>query len=232
MRKLFILIFSIIIVLILGVFTVDTRQNAIVENKLLGKLSVYGTGVHFAPPFISKIVYVYMNQRTNDYEVITDNYRYMFMISWKVLDPIKYYNNLAQKLTVMNNFESWITKNVVLKSDLGDIINKNILANPILLESIGIEIQGIRLMGYNIINNTPSVTPIESFNENNNVQYLESSYYLAQKIKTDADVEAAKQYLSLQKTDSKFYNYYRLLEVYKKSAKSKKDLPLLSEMYK
>lgn len=232
MRKLFMLIFCLIMVIILGLFTVDTRQNAIVENQITGSKKVCPKGIYFTMPFFSKIVYVYMNQRTLNYTFKLNNYEYTFMTTWRVIDPEKYYDNLDKKSVLIASFESATINNVSnIKEPNLLITQDNLLTKNYAIESLGIEIQGMRLVNYTKTESINTVANKVDTNNNDDMKALESSYYLAQKIKTEADVNASKMYLSLQKNDPKFYDYYRLLEVYKRSAKSKKDVPPLSELY-
>ncbi len=60
---------------------------------------------------------------------------------------------------------------------------------------------------------------------------VESAYYIAQGIKTMADTNDAVAYAAIRNKDPKFYNYFRTIETYRETARSKADVPPLSQIY-
>lgn len=68
-------------------------------------------------------------------------------------------------------------------------------------------------------------------NDGDDLFIIESAYYQAQMIKVQTEIEQAKMLAPLQEKDQHFYNYYRELQIYKDSAKSKQDMPPLDKLY-
>ena len=61
---------------------------------------------------------------------------------------------------------------------------------------------------------------------------IESAYYSAQKIKTATEIQEAALYNQIKVKDQKFYNYFRLIDVYRNSASSKAEVPPLEKLYR
>lgn len=248
MRMIIILILFVLIVGTLGVFTVSPREYALVSNHW-HKEQMYTTGVHFAFPGIDTVKYVYMNERSSVLTIpktITvdgqANVKTEVLINWHVVKPLLYLNSL-QKLEMVG-FNKELVKNILdaiqnnhQASDLLFLNQSGSLLNaPLIINQLGIVIDKVAINNL-IVVSLPIAKNIESqqvapniLTVSNSLQ-IESAYYKAQAIKTQTEILQAKMYQQIQQQNPKFYDYFRKVEIYKNTAKSKADIPSLQQLY-
>lgn len=119
-------------------------------------------------------------------------------------------------------------------NDLGVSLDKLTIANVGMLADRTDDGSQVQQVNSTQIQNTSSdaqTTTLDSSHDNANMM-IESAYYAAQKIKTDAEIKQAALYSQIKKEDRKFYDYFRLIDVYKNSAISKADVPPFKQLYK
>lgn len=82
------LVFVTIILLLSSLIVVDESQEAVVKNSKT--VNLYKTGIHMVIPLINQITYIYMNERTSRVTMELENGHIELMLSWHVIDPVKY----------------------------------------------------------------------------------------------------------------------------------------------
>ena len=248
MIKNIILAFTVLLgIFMLGIVSVDERQSAIVTNLVNQKKDVLSTGVHFVWPLLEKVNYVFINERdailtTN--LVFSDNTSVIAssIICWKVTDPLVYFNNggRANDDGFNRDVANKIMQIVASRANSTNLSTfnqlNNLLLEPLKLDDIGVVINTIAPNELKLIESSPKSTLLlvkqTPMGNNANNLAIESAYYQAQSIKTEAQIEQSKMLQHLATKDPKFYAYFRQLQMYKNSATSKQDLPPLQKLYR
>ncbi len=242
MRKAVILVLLLFIVIVSGVFTVDERENAVLIDYSKQHI-VYLPGIHFALPLINQINYVFINERSSFFEVPQllntkdlNKVKLSVLINWHVIDPIIYLNII--KKYGSNEFNKELTKELSLKIEsfameytlahLNQI--EKINEFPVKLSSLGIIVDSLLIENLSLLPQTSLVTESKSLSENKQ-KVIEAAYYKAQGIKTATQIEEAQLYNQIKNKNPKFYEYFRKIDIYKTSAKSKNEVPPLKQLY-
>lgn len=147
MRKLTLLIFIAIFVLLASIIVVDESQDAIVRSGTAVK--VYSRGIHFVVPFVDQVSYIYMNERSSLLVLELKNGQIKVVLNWHVTDPVKYdtlykesepfsvrlvaaiHEDLAEKInsTSLADLNHYGIKGSYIFSDLGISIDKISILN-------------------------------------------------------------------------------------------------------
>lgn len=238
-----------LIFFIFSIVNIDERQNGVTTNMFTNKHKVLKSGIHFVWPFINRVGYIFMNQRTAAVTVMLNfsdgqTVEAGMLIDWQVVDPVKY---LAYAVT--DDFNKELTSRVFqitssrVRSTNLSTFNQlhNLLSKPVYENDLGIVIIDILPNELNlVVKPTAEVSPIlapivttESTTwKADNSLAIESAYYQAQLIKTQTEIEQARMLAPLEEDDPRFYKYFRKLQIYKDSAQSKQDLPELDGLYR
>jgi hypothetical protein len=249
MRKVIIFILVLLIILFTSVIVIDERQNAVITSYS-GETRVETRGIHIAWPFWDKVTYVFINERTallslaismddkNAESAAPNAINIQVLINYHVINPIEYLAAI-RKLGKPGVSEQ-ISK--ILVAGLTDKINTATLDkfNQEALVSIdkskfagmGISIDTVGLLNIKPIVTVPigggqeSATVVLSQSDNS----IESAYYQASviKSKTKLDVDTINQKMQIK--DPKFYEYFKKLKTYEQDAKTKADVPPLSQL--
>ncbi len=241
MRKIVILGLFLLIFVISGVFTVDDRENVVLTDYR-NNHKVYVVGTHFALPLINHINYIFMNQRnflleiskqltTKDLSKIKLN----ILVNWHVINPIIYlsvvkkygsteFNNLVDKELILK-VESFAASNTLSHINQKKEINDM----PIQLDNLGIIVEKLEIENLFLLPLPELLSGVS--NVNNKQKLIKDAYYQAQQIKTDTQVEEARLYSQIKNKNPKFYDYFRKIEIYKASAKSRSEIPPLKQLY-
>ena len=255
MKKIYILMIILFIGLYSSAFTVKDSGVAIVTNSYNNSRQMYTTGMYLTLPFIQQVNYVEVNQRssvfvipftinsvnnlTDTQESVTNDHNYQIktLISWHITQPIIYFEYMQKKsdtgiskILAINVESSVITqlKQITDATKLNQL--QNILNAPLFLSTIG----GV-MDNLSIINITKITNATESALQNNipdNIPAIESAYYFAQKTKDQTSMAEINLYHQIENKNPRFYEYFRALELYKTNAKSKSELPPLTQLYK
>jgi len=254
MRKIVILLALILAILSAGLFTVDERQNAVVYNQVSKSSKVYSPGLHFAWPVFERVTYIFMNRRTTAFDfqlklLNKQNVELTTTVEWQVSNPQEYLT--ATLLMNHSGFNKALGERVLQAiesqdhlTSLSELNKKSSLLNQVyLVNGLGVRVNSVEAIALKIETTNASVTsakvlPIkesaaiaESMIPNINQQAIESAYYKSQSIKTEAEIEAANMYQKIQVKNPRFYDYFRKLQIYKSSAKSKQEMPQLDDLY-
>ncbi|HMT03116.1 MAG TPA: SPFH domain-containing protein [Burkholderiales bacterium] len=241
MRKIVILGLFLLIFVISGVFTVDERENVVLTDYRNNHI-VYAKGIHFALPLINHINYIFMNQRNFLFEISKqlttkelNQIKLNILVNWHVVNPITYlsvvkkygsteFNNILAKELILK-VESFVSSNT-----LNHINQKREINNmPIQLDNLGIIVEKLEIENLSLL--PPPELSSGSSSVNNKQKLIKDAYYQAQQIKTDTQVEEAKLYSQIKNKNPKFYDYFRKIEIYKASAKSRSEVPSLKQLY-
>lgn len=188
------------------------------------------------------------------YQIVNDNkesssqtMKISLLVNWHVTTGGKYYKYLQKNGQL--NFNKAINENIsdrllakINGLDMQSLNQLNgIISSSINIAELGISLDQISIISvepiYNI-SNTEEITAPSAVNNiipNSNLEMqnkmIESAYYQAATIKTQAEIYQAEAYNHIKKANPKFYNYFRLIDVYKNSAKSKLDVPPFDRLY-
>lgn len=184
----------------------------------------------------------------NNQESSTRAIKISLLTNWHV-DNAKDYYNYLQKNGQLNFNQSLVENisNVLLERINGLAIESLNQLNTIVdhsmnLPTIGVNLDKISILSVEPVDNTvpsPEIlvesvakSPIHN-NSSLDLQnkMIESAYYQAAMIKTQTEIEEARAYGEIKKESPKFYNYFRLINVYKDSAKNKADVPPFKSLY-
>lgn len=254
MRKVIILLALVLAILSAGLFTVDERQNAVVYNQVSKSSKVYSPGLHFAWPVFERVTYIFMNKRTTtfDFQLKLSNKQSIELttaVEWQVSNPKEYLSRTI--LMEHSGFNKALGEQVLLiiesqdhLTSLSELNKKSSLLNQVYpFSSLGVRVNSATAIAVKIDSDTASLisTKVPQVKEsaaitqpivvNFNQQAIESAYYKAQSEKTEANIEAANMYQKIQVKNPKFYDYFRKLQIYKNSAKSKQEMPQLDNLY-
>lgn len=184
----------------------------------------------------------------NNQESSTKALKISFLSNWHVSNGKTYYSYLQKNGQL--NFNQSLVENI--SNTLLDRINglsieslnqlNLIVDNSINLPTMGTSLDKISILSVEQVDNTVSLpenivesvvakitTPSSPLDLQNKM--IESAYYQASRIKTQTEIEEARAYDRIKKENLKFYNYFRLINVYKDSAKSKADVPPFKNLY-
>jgi DNA-binding protein Fis len=243
MKRIIIAILIMLMLLIASETTVYDRQEAVVVNQISHKSYVLTPGLHIVVPLLETITIIDLNPHnaiiTTDVTLTNKSAAEISVTAqWQVTDALKYYVATSQT----NNFNQLIANNIMqVVNNRVNTTNlftlnqlNNLLLNPVALPKLGVVITNITINQISLAtaDNNESSNAIASNISNKDVYSIESAYYKAQEIKTQTGIEQAKMMEQIQNKDDKFFNYFRKLQVYKDSAKSKQEMPSLDQLYK
>jgi regulator of protease activity HflC (stomatin/prohibitin superfamily) len=254
MKNFFVGCLLVIFLLYFGIFTVNDNQVAILTNKYSKQVTIYKTGLHFMVPYIQNVEYIstrvssspLMMKLSLQQNGNKTDYIVSFAVNWRISYPLNYNKHILSSPksedVVMNQVKDIIQANInqFVKSNQGidsDIVKiKSLTTKPIAIDKLGVTIESIKLLQIVYSSDHVSLGAInvtaqnEESNENS-IREIESAYYMAQDIIAQTTVAKAKLYNELDKSNTKFYNYYRKLDTYKNTAKTKEDFPPLEQLY-
>lgn len=254
MKNFFVGCLLVIFLLYFGVFTVNDNQVAIVTNKYNKQVTIYKTGLHFMVPYLQNVEYI--SSGLSSIPLIMKfslpqngnkiDYTISFAVNWRISSPLNYgkYVLLSQKTEdiVMNQVKGIIQANVnqLVESNQSidnDIVKiKNLVIKPVVIDKLGITIESIKLLqimyssDHHLLSTSNEKAQLLESNLNSSHE-IESAYYMAQDIIAQTTVAKAKLYNELDKSNTKFYNYYRKLDTYKNTVKTKEDFPRFDQLY-
>lgn len=251
MRKIILISVFMLGVLISGIFTVDDRQSAVVTNRLNKQTEVYTTGLHFAWPLLTRVNYIFINQRASAFNfklTILDNTPVALtsIVLWKVTKPVIFLqNSISMTQAELTHAISEKIEQIVVKQtkslNLMDLNQHSLLLDQaVSIDSLGVKLDSITINEITTAAHTAGIATesgvslvekVESSPVDFNILSIESAYYQAQTIKTQAEIEQAKMYSEIQAKSPQFYDYFRKLQIYKNSAKSKQEMPPLQDLY-
>ncbi|MCX8515158.1 MAG: SPFH domain-containing protein [Burkholderiales bacterium] len=243
MKKIIITILIMLMLLIASETTVYERQMGVVVNQISHKNYILNPGLHIVLPLIETDSIIDLNPHnvvvtTNVALANKSNIEISVTGQWQVVDALKYYLATSKS----NNFDQLIANNIMqVINNRANTTNlftlnqlNNLLLAPVSLTQLGVVITSITINQINLA----ALSSNARGASDNNVQsqpdtaLIESAYYTAQEIKTQTGIEQAKMMEQIQNKDDKFFNYFRKLQVYKDSAKSKQEMPSLDQLYK
>ena len=240
-KKLIVLIILAVVILTLGVISVDSRQNVVITNMISKKESVLSPGLHFAWPMVERIDYVFMNKRDG---LFSTNVVFMdktkadvsVAIQWQVIDPQKFlsvrdnfHKSLAQKIA--NIVDTRVnTMDLSTFNQLNDLITEPLVVNDLGILILNISLNQLKIVSIN--DKMLAESDIESAPIVSSDSSIESAYFAAQMLKINTEIEKDKMYQALSDKESDFYSYFRVLQFYKMNVKKPEDLPPLDQIFK
>lgn len=184
--------------------------------------------------------YVKSDLQSGSNQILVD-----LLVNWHVANSSDYFQNLKKigqvdfnKNLVDNILNSLLHKingqGLLKLNQLSDILDKSVN-----IQKLGISLDSISIVSINFAQMdikqalTESQSTVYKNNSTLDLQnkMIESAYYQAQIIKTAAEINQANKYDQIKKANPKFYNYFRLIDVYKTSAKDKLDVPAFDKLY-
>lgn len=252
MKKIVLLITLIISILLFGIISIDERQNVVVTNLVSKNKYTLTPGLHFVWPGIEQVNYIFMNQRDAEFTTMltfdnNTNVEVSSVVLWKVVNPLVYFEqNSKLQITGFNKVLAQNVLQIVMtraKSTNLSTFNQlnNLLSDELPLKDLGIIITSIAPNELRIVTPVSVAAPVKKIEASEAIKIdqprivqipIESAYYQAQMIKTQAEIQQANMLQQLEEKDPKFYSYFRKLQIYKNSAKSKQDMPPLEDLYK
>jgi modulator of FtsH protease HflC len=174
--------------------------------------------------------------------------RIAVLVNWHVVNGQDYYKALQKngqiefnKMLFDNIYKNFLDKINGLSVESLNNISKIDIA-PIIITNMSVSIDSIRVLSVGfysekneepVMKNTKESVEVDTNSSDLDLQnkMIESAYYQAANIKTQTEIYQAKMYNTIKKENTKFYNYFRLINVYKNSAKSKSDVPSFDSLY-
>ncbi|MFN8770609.1 MAG: SPFH domain-containing protein [Neisseriaceae bacterium] len=251
MKKGFVGFLVIIVLLYISIFSANDYQVGIVTNRFTKKVTLYTSGLHFLIPYFETVEYVNNGMRSN---ILTTQlkleesgnltiYKANFAINWHITFPLNYYKYLDSNSIdgVIKQIKDVVQEKInnKVQAELGLNYfnkNKNFIEEPFLINRLGVMVNDVRLVqivpyhdgqASTANNDKKLIVQFESLN----AQQIESAYFVAQNIIVQTEIEKATLYDDLDRSDNRFYEYYRKLNVYKDSTKSKIEFPPLNKLY-
>lgn len=258
------LVFSLITVVFLGSFTVNTGETAIVVSKTHHNTYYNKPGLYFALPFFNTVNLIYMNNREaivslglnsesgNNYvkqNIESGNKQIVIdlLVNWHVNSATDYFSVLQKngQVDFNKNLVDNISNSLLRKIHGQNISSLNqlnsILNDAQIIKNLGVSLDSVNIVSVDFIDNASAAKAIVVDSDASNStshsildmqnKMIESAYYQAQMIKTDTEINQAMKYHQIETENPKFYNYFRLIDVYKTSSKDKLDVPAFNKLY-
>jgi len=186
------------------------------------------------------------NYKNFDSKIESQVVKVDLLVNWHVTNPRAYRNLLVQNGQI--SFDKMLFENIskillirIHGLDVGGINQlQQILPANLVLAQMGLSLDNISITSTEFVQNNlvataPDVPKPRVIDENASIdlqnKMIESSFYQAEAIKTQTEIYQARMYDKIKRQNPKFYNYFRLIDVYKNSAKSKADVPPLNKLY-
>lgn len=246
MRKVIMLVLVLLIVLFTATIVVDERQNAVITSYS-GKQRIESAGIHFAWPIWDKITYVFINERAslltiavNESAVGSTPIQAQVLISYHVTNPIEYL--AAVRRLDKPGISEEIAKRLIaeltnkIRASTLDKINQEAMfsMDPAKFSNLGVNVDQVNLLSIKFIDEVHLPVKADASatktSKKDDASNLESAYYQVSliKSKTKLNVDVVNQ--SMQIKDPKFYEYFKTLKTFEQDAKTKADVPPLSQI--
>ncbi|MCC2645902.1 MAG: hypothetical protein K0R94_1680 [Burkholderiales bacterium] len=242
MRKIFILILILLVLLFASIIVVDERESAVITG-INGSQRVVHAGIYFTWPVWDKVTYVFTNERTALLSLAVkeptnqnNQLQVEVLINYKVIDPARYLSAIqksaiSEKIAVilLNDLKNKITTTTLDQLNQVDMIH----IDPNKFIPLGIRVDQIHLLNIKFI----PILPLSN-NENKtkvslaSVMSIESVYYETSIIKSKTKLEVDTINHNMQIKDPEFYAYFKMLKTYEQKAKTRADVPPLTSLGK